>query len=264
MMVRVWMMAAALFVSAHIHAAETNRWPSVEELIRRVIIRAKATSENTNAYTYEKETTVHEFEDGKIKKTKRRTYVVEFRAGIPNARLVAVNGKALSEAEQTEERKRQENLGKLRKRPAGRGERQDLYITDELASRYIFELKGESAVNGRPAWLVAFRPKPGLKDKNLPDRFLNRMGGELWIDMHEDEVACVKVQLQERASLWGGFLGTLDRFSLVLYRVRLPDGAWLNSFSEVNIQARKLFEAIHVQVLETSSDHRQSAAKGKP
>jgi hypothetical protein len=257
-------LALASFPSAQ--AVATNAPPAVEELIQRVIKRSRDASNLKQEYAYFKETVIDEFgSDGRVKSTKKKKYLVSLIAGIPHAKLVEVNGKPLTGKDLELEHQREENLRQLRK-PSRRGvERQDMYLTEELASRFIFELKGSSAVNDRPAWLLRFKPKPNLAENTLADRFINRIGGEIWVDQLDDEISCVKVQLQERAALWGGFLGTLDRFTLTLFRIRMPEGVWLNEYSEVGIQARKVWKSMHMQVRESSSGHRkQTKAAAAP
>ena len=56
--------------------------------------------------------------------------------------------------------------------------------------------------------------------------------------------------------VWGGLLGSLEKFELHLDRERSDVGVWFNRHAEISIRARKLFSSFGMLVREVGSDLR--------
>jgi hypothetical protein len=134
------------------------------------------------------------------------------------------------------------------------------YLNKELTSRYRFELLGSEEVAGRAAYVLTFRPRSNkLPVKQMTDRLLNRLGGKVWVDAREFEVAKAEIDLLSEVTMWGGVLGAMKKFSFDVERTRV-DGVWFNRVSNFEMQGRKLLDGTRMRVRSETSNFRRNVA----
>ena len=109
--------------------------------------------------------------------------------GIPYELLVERNGRPPSAEE---ERKQKEKLAKLkRETPAQRTERlreqeeENTSLVREVPKAFDFQLVGEEAVNGRPAYVLQATPHPGYHARGKYGRMFSKVAGKLWVDKQD-------------------------------------------------------------------------------
>ncbi len=96
----------------------------------------------------------------------------------------------------------------------------------ELLNRFHVVAAGEEQLNGRAAYLLAFLPKPGDKpERTHAERIINHLGGKIWVDAEDYEVAKADVSLLEPVSFYG-IVGKLRTLHLRLEQRYVSDGLW--------------------------------------
>jgi len=196
---------------------------------------------------------------GEVRRSREKVYEVTLRQGVTHNRVLAVDGRTLSEdesraASEKEKRWRDSYAGE---RGGSMADRMDQLVNDQLVARYEFRTVAREAVRGIDSWVLEFRPKPGdLPADRLIDRVLNLLHGRVWISVAEAEVVRAEVWTQGTLRLWGGFLGSLEFFRLHLDREPTAIGPWFNRHAEITVRGRKLFTTMHVRLREIGGDVR--------
>ena len=179
---------------------------------------------------------------GRPEKTRRRRYAVVMDGrGVVRRDLLEVDGRPATEDE------RKDSLREDEKRRASAGKGGERSDEEELMSgrvplldlhhRLDFRLLGEELLEGRPTWVVEFRPKPGLPAKTIRDRVLNSFSGRTWIDVAEVQVRKIEGRLTEPVKVLGGALLNLQGVRLLYETREVGPGAWAPCREEIGIRA---------------------------
>jgi hypothetical protein len=149
--------------------------------------------------------------------------------GVPFEQLVERNGQP-PPAE--EERKRKEKLDKLnRETPEQRAERlheqeeENTSLVRELPKAFDFQLLGEEAVNGRPAYILKATPHPGYQAQGKYGKTFSKVEAKFWVD--KQDLGWIKVDAQ-----------VIQPFSMGLFLVRLLRG------SEIKMEQTRVDDGI--------------------
>lgn len=256
---RLVIFAAVLLVAASTRSAEAL--PEASVVLKRLQSRLEQQLSSTNKFTYTRTNTVDELDSGgKLKKRSLKIYRVTQAQGLPRARLVCVDGRWLSESEQrtrTADELRLQRTIAEDKNPDQK--KPKAWLTDELLERFQFTVAARTNIQGRSALILTFQPVPDAPVRQMSDRIVNKIRGELWIDEAEDEIVYLQIGTGEAVKFWGGILGQLDRFNWTLHRLRSPFGAWYNSTSMGSIQIRKLFATTQYNLTEVSHNFAPTA-----
>jgi hypothetical protein len=251
------LIAVAAFPSAR---AATNNL-ALEEILRRAMEEAKWVGQQQlwDQFAFNRHTIVKEFDKtGKVVELKEIWYEIDDRSPYPRINRVLINGRPLSGAKLASEQEGQARTRKAMARndtPAKR-DAGEISLTPELISRYHFTLLGLEQVNGREAYLLAFRPRSQtLPVKEMADRLLNQIYGRLWIDCDEFEVARADIRLQAEIKLWAGLLAALRSFTFTADRVRLGDRIWFNARTVGDFEGRKLLDPAHIWLEALSTNY---------
>jgi hypothetical protein len=225
---------------------------SANEVIRKAVAHAQQAETRTGlpAYSYSKVTVTEELDStGKVKERKERMYQVWFRDGATYVKLLKVNGRTPATADMKLQADNESSLRLLVGGSKGaNGDRRENCLTPELVAHYDFTLVGETPLNGRRAYRLAFQPKaPALPTHHIIDRFLNRISGTIWIDAEEFEIARAELRLGSEVDLLGGVVGCLKKLAYTLTRTRVADGLWLNTYSSGDFEGRKLLDSLRIK-----------------
>jgi len=165
--------------------------------------------------------------------------------GVPFEQLVERNGQPPSAGQ---ERKQQRELDKLkRETPEQRAERlrkqeeENTSIVQEVPKAFDFQVIGEEAVNGRPAYVLQATPHPGYHAQGKYGNMFPKVAGKLWVD--KQDLGWIKVdgQVIQPFSM-GLFLVRLLRGShITMEQTRVGDGIWMPERIEVRAAARIFF-----------------------
>jgi hypothetical protein len=256
-------LATGLFLGLSITRADVSL--TADDIMQKAANASqRAALDSRPDYGYNKFTVTEEFDGaGRLKEHKEKNYDVLMRGGLSYLRLTRINGSKLAGGEL----KKQEDLEVANRRKMtligenGRGDNREHFLTTELVAKYNFTLLGEEDVNGRPAFLLTFRPKtPSPAIKHVTDRLLNQLSGKVWIDESEFQIAKAEVHLQTQVNLCYGLLGSLSKLSFTLERARVADGVWYNKSSLGDFEGRKLLEPTRIKTKSESSNFRRLAS----
>jgi hypothetical protein len=181
--------------------------------------------------------------------------------GVPFEQLVERNGQPPS-AEQ--ERKQKRELDKLRlETPEQRAERlrkqqeENTSIVKEVPKAFDFQVVGEEAVNGRPAYVLQATPHPGYHAQGKYGNMFSKVAGKLWVD--KQDLGWIKVdgRVIQPFSM-GLFLVRLLRGShITMEQTRVDDGIWMPERIEVRAAARIFFvKSLVIDRVLTYSEYR--------
>ncbi len=224
--------------------------PEVRAIIGKAVERAAWAQEQDFGGRYRQSMTHRTVEfdgDGEVAEDELRGYAVEPHQGVPYAKLVTKNGDPISGDDLDEETERWEKfLETLADPPEADDDDDDddtnVIFNEDLLNRYTAELVGIREVRGRPAFVLAFEPRPGkLPVHRRIDQALNKSRGEIWIDEETYEIARVTFNLMEPVRLWWGILGRLSEGNGNFERTPISGDAWLATEVDVYFQLRVLF-----------------------
>jgi hypothetical protein len=252
-------------------ANEASAIPEADDVVRRLLERAKwvASSEAVPRYTYQSRSILQQLKgNGKVIHSQEKHYRVDLVSGYPIPYLTKIKGKELSEEELERERKEAAafwskftslNMEEL-------AARKETWLTSNLLARYEFQVKERITLSNRSTLVLTFRPKSGkLPVEGVHDRLLNRLGGRIWLDEQDADVAKVSIGLVDNISMgWFGLLGSLSKCNCTIERTRLPGGVWAISRETYDIQLRKLASTKRYLMTEVSSDYKRALPKPVP
>ena len=233
--------------------AHAQPLPTAKEILKRVEARMELISaEATNVYHYTRTNLLEELDsDGKTKKRVEKTYRVLLKNGMPEARVVAVNGKTLEEAEQRRQTSSEQRLQRaLTQEKHVNSSRPKPWLNDDVADRFKFVVTGRTNISSRKLVMLTFAPRTDAPAKTMVDKVINKISGALWVDEEEAEIALLNIRLDESMKFWGGVLAQLDRFDFTMSRQRSESGVWFNHFTTGLVQFRKLWNTSRFRFVE--------------
>jgi hypothetical protein len=239
--------------AASFAAAQSAPPLSPADLIKAVI----HTELGSNAPDAEWKYVLEKEVDGK----KETRQVVETRSGSLD-RLLAINGKPLSDSQQHDELQRllqlshspeqQRKLAAARKKDAD----QTAAFLKMIPDAFVFQDSGERAGPNGDFVKLKFQPNPNYRPTTREGKVMHELAGEVWVDTKEQRLVAIDGQLLNEVKFGGGFFGHLEkggRFSVK--RVELAHGEWELTQLNVNMHGRALlFKTISVQQKELHHD----------
>lgn len=181
--------------------------------------------------------------------------------GIPFDQLVEKNGQPLSAEEQ---QKQKNQLDKVkRENPEQRAEQlrkqaeETASIVREVPMAFDFQLVGEEAVNGRPAYVLQATPHPGYQPQGKYGRMFPKVTGKLWVD--KQDLGWIKVEGQVIHPFFMGmfFVRLLPGSQIKMEQTRVDDGIWMPARVEVQARAKIFFvKSLSIDRLMLFSDYR--------
>lgn len=253
--------AVALTVlSQPLRAADTHQppLPALDELFNRVLERARKERDNdrtlaTNYVFTRIRSTVHRNGNGEVKKQETKVHTNN-----PALIIATATSTALA-PEQAPEHQPGTPISNNRSHARGKAlEREEFALNGELVERFEFKLTGREPLNGRGALILEFQPKSGeLPERNLKDKFLNRVAGRIWIDEEDFALAKADVWLKERVNVIGGLVGAVWKFSFGFEREWLEAGLWFTRKSNWHLEGREFLVNRTVDYQEERTDVRK-------
>jgi hypothetical protein len=264
---RIYLLAGLFIAVLVSRPAAGIEMPSLTpgEIIQKALQRARSsdTRVTSHDYLYNRHTVNETLDDqGRLRERKEKLFEVQLQSGLSHQKLIELNGQPIPEEELKKQSERE--LAQRQKQPADAKPQKvwrdtESLLTSDLVEKYNFTLAGVKQLNGRDTYVLAFQPKSHLPVHKFNDRVLNHVGGTIWIDALEFEVARVQARLQSEVTLWGGMLGTVRTGSYTVERTRLPDGAWFDRFSRGVFEGRKLLEPMLIRTRCEFSNFRPAA-----
>jgi hypothetical protein len=175
-------------------------------------------------------------------------------------RLMEHNGKLPSGKEQ---RKSDEDLEKLNhETPDERAARllkdqENRSFLEEVLQAFDFQLVGEEAVGGRPAYVLEATPHPGYHTHGKYEKMLSKVAGRLWVDKQDFGWIKVDGEVIQSFSM-GLFVARVQRGShIILEQTCVGDAVWVPKRLEMRASAKIfLLKSFDIVRILTYSDYR--------
>lgn len=240
---------------------------TVDQVVQKTLARAaQDDSSLTPDLDYTRTSVTEELDTtGKVKERNEKVYEVSYRGGASSVNLIQVNGHVPSDVERKKQAESEMNLRQMLGQPKpANGANRENFLTPELAARFNFKLVGQTNLDGRATYQVAFEPKnPPLPEHRLVDRLLNRISGTFWIDAEEFELARAEFVLGSEVNVLGGVAGSLKNLTYTLQRTRVSDGVWFSTLSRGDFEGRKLLASTHIKTTSEAVNFRRVAINNR-
>jgi hypothetical protein len=166
------------------------------------------------------------------------------------ARLIAVNDKPLSAADEANEEARLNALlgdpGKQRRRKQAEDDDtgRALKVLRALPSAFLYQDAGPGEGPTGKVEKFTFRPNPGFDPLYLETEALPAMAGEIWIDPVRLRVSRLEAHLQQDVDFGWGILGRLNKGGwIVIEQAEVAGGQWRTVRFEMQMSGRVVFKA---------------------
>ncbi len=185
-----------------------------------------------------------------------KLYQITILDGTPYQRLMAENGKPLSQAQEAEAMKKQqqaeaqhhaESANERRSRIANyrKDLARDHNMYEQLTEAFDFKLVGQGKLRGFNVYKLRATPKPGYRPPNIECQALPGMQGQLWVDQKTFQWVKVTAQVVRPVSI-EGFLAQVEpgtRFELE--KAPVGNGIWLPSHFKMKSHSKVFFLINH-------------------
>ena len=180
-----------------------------------------------------------------------KTYAVSMILGSPYRRLIAVNNRPLSAADQAEQQKlmdqaiaerRAESASDRARRTAeyDKERQRDDVMMSQIAQAFNFKFAGRAQLGAYQVYVLKATPKPDYRPPNLQAEVLRGMRGMLWIDAQSFQWVRVQATVVRPVSI-AGFLARVEpgtRFELE--KAPVGEDIWLPSHFGMRSRAKVL------------------------
>ena len=252
--------------------AQSEGAPDPAGIVRQSLERDRRNFELLKNYTYTETNEDREYDKaGHLKKTESETYEVLVLGGREYGKLIARNGKPLSDndARKVQEKldrelKRRENETPQEKARLEKERQKQREFANELPAAFDFRLIGEETVSGRPVWVISGEPKPGYRARDPLAKVVTKMRGKIWID--KTELQWVRVEAESIGSISFGLgLVRIGPGSVVRFeQTRVNDEVWLPSSGNIKVNARlALLKGLHEEVDFRFQDYKKFQAQSQ-
>jgi hypothetical protein len=195
------------------------------------------------------------------KKDSESTFDVFYVNGREIDRLVARNGKSLSEAAQKKEDLRVEKeIRKFQRRAKRRADEAAAQPGISLFLRTcVFSHPRWERYHGNPVIVFNFKPNPSFKPKTMTERALHDFTGEAWVDARSEDVVRLQAWLNQSLKVGGGLLASLRKGSAFAFeQSQVSPQLWMPTFAEVEFSARALlFVGLHQRITYHYSNYKR-------
>ena len=247
----------ALAAAAH---SQEPPLPDPQAFLARSFKNLRSNDLVRSAYTYQEQETRYSYgPDGEVTRTRVRIYEVlpSPEPELTYRRLVSEDGvqpKDLAKRDADQRRKERDWLARreleglderqARERKREIEEMKEQAVVAELPSIFDIRMIGRDTIDGRPAIVFTFEPRPGYRARTPEGRILNHFRGQAWIDERDHELARLDVDCLDSVSVKWGFIFRLLKGSRGRMERRNIDGeAWLPTYSRFTGSGRVFFIA---------------------
>ncbi len=195
---------------------------------------------------------------GNVTEKSERTYEIFHIGDTSYWKLVAKDGKPLSESDARKEQEKAEKFireyEESRKKDAARKAKEEKQIADgkkkkkddddDITIADFFRISQftnprRERFRGQDVIVFEFQPRPGYKPRGRAENLIHKLTGAVWIDAKEKQVARLEARLADSFRMGGGLVASLGKGSAVVLEQELVRGeVWLPSYAEINLSAR--------------------------
>jgi len=222
----------------------------------------------TELEAQKKDTSLWQYKQIRERNGKRETVeVLETKDGTLD-RLIAVNGRPLSDADQKKEDAR---LKKLASHPSQLAKKKKNDIEDEQHEQRLLQMLPDAfryETAGAESDLVhlKFTPNPSFTPSTREAAVFHHLAGDLWIDSRSKRLARINGTLLSAVKFGGGMLGHLNKGGTFAARQQVVgDGLWELTSLSVQMDGKALFfHSIAIRQKQDSSDYHRVTANISP
>jgi hypothetical protein len=174
------------------------------------------------------------------------------------ARLIALNGKPLSPADEQKEEARLNALmsdpGKQKRRKQAESEDTGrvLKVLRALPAAFMYQDAGTGEGPTGKVEKFTFKPNPGFSPPDLETQVLTQMAGEMWIDPVHLRVVRLEGHLQQDVDFGWGILGRLNKGGwIVIEQANVGGGQWRTTHLQMAMSGRVVWKT---RVFDTTED----------
>lgn len=174
------------------------------------------------------------------------------------ARLIALNGKPLSPADEQKEEARLTELlsdpGKQRRRKQSESDDTGrvLKVLRALPTAFMYQDAGAGDGPNGKVEKFTFRPNPGFVSLDLETQVLTQMTGEIWVNPVHLRVVRLEGHLQQDVDFGWGILGRLNKGGwIVIQQADVGGGEWRTVHFEMKMSGRVVWKT---RVFDTAED----------
>ncbi len=165
------------------------------------------------------------------------------------ARLLEINGRPLTPAEEEKEQERLENLldDPGRQRHRKQGEDQDaaraIKVLRALPNAFLFRHVGDGVGPSGKLEKFSFWPNPDFNPPDLETQILTSMTGEIWVDAAQEHIVRLEGHLQQDVDFGWGILGRVNKGGwILLEQAEVSPGRWRIVHLKMVMTGRVLFK----------------------
>jgi hypothetical protein len=178
------------------------------------------------------------------------------------ARLVAINDRPLSPAEEQKEEARLDalasdpSLQRHRKQSEDADTGRAMKILRALPQAFLYQFAGTAAGPGGKVVKFTFRPDPRFDPPDLETQALTTMTGELWIDAAQERVTRLEGHLEQDTNYAWGILGKLNKGgSVIIEQVDVGGRQWRIARVQMQMNLRILFKTKNIDTTEEMTEY---------
>lgn len=251
--------------------------PDSRAVAAEVRKRAMTDRELQSQYTFiERREEIEVSKFGKVKKGPVKTYEVypSVEPGNNYKRLIAVDGKPLSQAElEKQDRKHRDDvLREMRKReretPAERAKRQAREareraereaMLDEVLQLFDIRVVGRERIDGHAALVATMEPRPRYRPRTEAGDFMKKIRARVWVSEADYQIIRAEGEMIGDITIGWGIAGRIYKGSRAVFeRTRVNDEVWLPSrVTFIGSGRALLFRKFAVDSVTTFSDYRK-------
>jgi hypothetical protein len=229
-------------------AGDSSQRPSIDaaDIVRRSVERDWTDFEQQKNYTYLRQVDVYRYDGrGARNLSSSEAQEILILGSRPYEKLVAKDGRPISDKEAQRERQKLDRESASRKNESARErskyekqrEEERRYIR-EIPEAFTFKLLGEESLNGQAAWVVQADPKPGYRP-TLPDaRLFTKVRAKVWIEKATYHWIKVDAEALEPLTFGFGLLRISSGGTFHFEQTRVNDEIWLPSQAVLKADAR--------------------------
>ncbi|MGC2109536.1 MAG: hypothetical protein WA655_08465 [Candidatus Korobacteraceae bacterium] len=255
--------------------------PTLSQDQIRALIRLSAEKDLENDkkqrdYTYVERQEVRRLDGkGQVKSTETKTSDVMEIYGEQVEKLVAKDGKPLSDKDAKKEDEKIQKLIDKRKNESDADRRKRLekeekdrederQFVREVADAYNFKFIGIEKLDGRDNYVIDGDPKPGYQPIHKEAKILPKTRFRVWIDKDDSQMKKLDAEFVDTVS-FGLFLARVHKGSRVIVEdVRVNDEVWLQQHVAVKVDARiALLKDFDLEVDVSDRDYKKFRADTK-
>jgi hypothetical protein len=202
-------------------------------------------------YAFSERESVTEMDrNGKPKITDVNVYDVYPDRGQLYRRLLSKNGVSLTQSDLDKE-----DHDQAMKKPES--PRDDSKIRDELFKIYDVAVQRREPIEGSPAIVLSFQPRPDYKPQSKLTSFLTHVSGRIWVNESNHQLVRVDAEVVDSIS-YGWFLGSLEEGTrLIAERWNVGNDIWMPVRLDIQKSQRVLWKGNKVHEVHEYSEYRK-------